>query len=258
MSLVNRAWRLAGTGLAFASLGLGGLFLAGTVFPLIAAVTADRDVRIRRTQYVVHASFRLYIVLLRRSGIIDLDLSALADFKACRRRLIVANHPTLLDVVLLMSLNPRIGCIVKHQLWENWFLRGVVRSAGYIRNDLPSEQMIMACSQALASGQNLLVFPEGTRSRPGEARRFQRGFANIAMVTGYSIQLVMITCQPLTLTKGQPWWRIPDRRPIFRVAAMGTVDAKEYLGVGHRAIAARRLVQHVEKCYLDALEGTDD
>jgi len=253
MRWLDRSWRLIGTGLAFASLGLGGMFLAATIFPLISLATRDPVARVRRTQYVVHRSFRLYITLLSSTRIIDLDLSGIGSLADCRGCLIVANHPTLLDVVLLMSLNPRVRCIVKHQLWSNPYLGGVVRAAGYLRNDLPSETMIRACADALAEGSNLLVFPEGTRTRPGETGRFQRGFANVAMLTGAELRLALITCHPITLTKGEPWWRIPARRPLFQVADMGALDAKEYMGYQYRAVGARRLTTRVEGMYIDKL-----
>jgi len=251
MGWLDRSWRLIGTGLAFASLGLGGMVLAATIFPLISLATRDPVARVRRTQYVVHRSFRLYIALLCVTRIIDLDLSDIGRLADCRGCQIVANHPTLLDVVLLMALNPRVRCIVKHQLWSNPYLGGVVRAAGYLRNDLPSEMMIRACADALAEGSNLLVFPEGTRTRPGENGKFQRGFANVAMLTGVELRLALITCDPITLTKGEPWWRIPERRPLFRVSDMGALDANEYMGYQYRAVGARRLVARIEGLYRD-------
>ncbi len=243
----DRPWRVVGTGLAFASLGLSGALLAATIFPLIALVTRDPTVRVRRIQYVVHLSFRLYILLIWRTRIIDLDLTGVGDLAACRSRLIIANHPTLLDVVLLMSLNPRIRCIVKHQIWSNPFLGGVVRAAGYIRNDLPSDLMIRACADALADGSNLLVFPEGTRSAPDQMGHFQRGFANIAILTATDVRLVLITCRPATLIRGVPWWRIPLCRPQFTVTGLGALNVNEYLDYQYRAIGARRLAAHVEQ-----------
>ena len=250
---IDLAWRLVGTGLAFASLGLGGALLAVTVFPLIALITRDASLRVRRTQYIIYASFKCYIALMRFWPVLNLDFSEVGKLPNCEGRLIVANHPTLLDVVLLMSLNPRMCCIVKHQLWSNPYLGGVVRAAGYIRNDLPSEQMLEKCAKALAEGSNLLVFPEGTRTRLEATCRFQRGFANLAMLTNSPVQLALITCDPQTLMKGDPWYYIPWRRPTFRVRDMGFLDVNEYIGYQHRGVGARRLVANVEDLYREQL-----
>ena len=202
--MLDRWWRIACTGLAFAALGLGGVALAVTVFPVIAIVSVDAGQRTRRTQRIIFLSFRFYVRVLRSLGILALDVVGADVLASCRGRLIIANHPTLLDVVLLMGLNPAVQCIVKHQLWRNPFLGGVVRSAGYIRNDLVAEDLLAACAAALAGGGNLIIFPEGTRTTPGLAPAFQRGFANIAIMVAADIQLVTITCEPITLTKGAP------------------------------------------------------
>ena len=164
-------------------------------------------------------------------------------------RLIVANHPSLLDVVFLMSLLPRSQCVVKSELWSSPFLGRVVRGAGYIRNDLETDQLIVACREAMAQGNNLIIFPEGTRSTPGQPLHFRRGFANIATLLETQIQMVTITCDPPTLVKGEKWWMVPARRPLFRLHFGDRIDAKGWFGCEHRSIAARMLVRQLEAYY---------
>ena len=77
--------------------------------------------------------------------------------------------------------------------------------------------MIQRCSESMSAGFPLIVFPEGTRSTPGEALNFQRGAANIAIRCGVDILPVVITCNPPTLLRGEPWYKIPARRPRFVV-----------------------------------------
>ena len=152
-----------------------------------------------------------------------------------------------------MALTPRACCIVKHELWDNRYLKGVMRCAGYIRNDLPPDETIAACREALDEGSNLIVFPEGTRSRIGEPIRFHRGVASIAMLTGAPLQLVVITCEPLTLTKGEPWYRVPPRRPGFRLEIGHSVDVQRFTEYPHRSLGARRLMQEVAEFYAGRL-----
>src|SRR5262249_24449607 len=139
-------------------------------------------------------------------------------------RLIVANHPSLLDVVLLMALVPRAQCVVKKELWSDPYLGYVVRNAGYIRNDLEAGALLHACRMALAEGNSLIIFPEGTRTAPHEPMRLRRGFANTPTLLRAQIQLVKITCTPPTLAKGDKWWMIPERRPLFRVDVGDQID----------------------------------
>ncbi len=250
---IERGWRLAATGLAFAALGLGGFVLALTVIPLVTCVLRDRRARARRAQAVIRASFRVYVRLLCMLGVIRLEVAGEAPLAACRGAVVISNHPTLLDVVLIMALLPNAQCVVKHQLWRHPLLGPVVRAAGYIRNDQEPEPFIGDCRAALAAGANLIIFPEGTRTVPGRDMRFQRGFAHIATLTGASLLPITITCDPITLIKGQAWHVIPERRPTFRVDIGERLATSAFLDLPSRARGARRLVSHVQSYYAGKL-----
>lgn len=253
ISLLDRMWRLAATGVAFAMIFGGGALGAVTILPLIAACRLSGRGGHREAQYAIHGYFRFYIWLLQRLGLIGLDVQGRRDLAEIRGALVVANHPTLLDVVLLMALMPRAQCIVKYELWNNRYLGGIMRVAGYIPNNLEPAALLEACRRSIDLGDNLIIFPEGTRTKPGEFPHFQRGFANIALMTAAPIKLVTITCSPLTLTKGEPWWRIPPRRPTFTVRVGDTLNTKELLQRQERSLAARALVRHLETYYGERL-----
>ena len=96
------------------------------------------------------------------------------------------------------------------------YFSGVVRAAGYIVND-HAVQLINDCGKSFKAGRSLIVFPEGTRSPAYGLRTFKRGAAQIALRTGVPIVLVVITCDPPTLMKGQPWYKIPERPLRFKL-----------------------------------------
>lgn len=242
-------WRLIMTGIAFAVIFAGGALMALTVFPWIGLTTPPGPLRRDRSQRFIHRAFGFYVRMLHGLRMLDLEVAGAEKLRDGTGRLIVANHPTLLDVVLLMALVPRAQCIVKKELWDSPYLGRVVRGAGYIRNDLEPETLLEACRAALRDGNSLIIFPEGTRTTPGEAVRFRRGFANIATLLEVEIQLVTITCQPPTLIKGEKWWTIPPHRPRFRVEAGHRLDVKGWLGYEYRSLAARKLVRHLEEYY---------
>jgi 1-acyl-sn-glycerol-3-phosphate acyltransferase len=252
---ISYAWRLVFTGVAFAAMGLGGTILALTLFPPVAWLTRDPVLRQRRVQGLVRGSFRFYLALLEAFGLISLRVVDADRLKDLKGKLIVANHPTLLDVVILMMLTPRAQCIVKHQLWRNIFLRWAVVGAGYIRNDLEPGALVASCIESLRAGNNLIVFPEGTRTKPGQPIRFRRGFANIATLARSDVQAVLIACDPPTLAKGEPWYRIPPRRPQFTVTIGDLVSVNAFLGAPYRSLAARRLLSSLERRYADALNN---
>ncbi|MBO6634127.1 lysophospholipid acyltransferase family protein [Parvibaculum sp.] len=241
MQRLDYVWRLFGTGLSFAAFGIGGLVLSLTVFPLINLFVRDRAKRSVYAQRLVHAAFRLHRNFMIVMGVIEWEThnaEALANDEGV---LVVANHPTLLDVVLLMSLMNRSQCIVKGGVARNPFMRGVVAATGYIRNDDDAEKLVTDCVAALEAGNNLIVFPEGSRTVPGAPVRLQRGVANIAIRGRVPIRLVTIKCDPPTLMKGQKWYEIPHRRMHFTIRVQGLVETEPYIGESVPSIAARRL-----------------
>lgn len=253
--VLGRYLRVAGTGLSFTLFGLGGLLFAITAFPVIAHFSSTRELGYKRVRRVVHYLFRWFLWFVRSLGVIDVSVEGTEKLENCRGCLIVANHPTLLDVVILMALMPNVQCMVKHQLWQNVFLRGVVSSAGFIRNDLSADDILEQCSRAFADGENLLVFPEGTRTVAGSYPRLLRGFANIAILSHADIQIVVIQCEPVMLTGGEPWYAVPRSRPCFQVRIDQRWSGNSLEPTPHRALNARQLVRSLESYYQDTLSN---
>lgn len=247
---LDHAWRVLATGLAFAFVFGGGGLLALIAWPVGVFFPRTRK---EKARWAIRGAFRFYIAMLQGLGLLRLSVKNGSRLGDGSGKIVIANHPSLLDVVILIALTPRAQCIVKHQLWNHVMLGRLMRVAGYIRNDLEPDKLVEACQSALGQGDSLIIFPEGTRSMPGSPLRFQRGFANLAALTRAPIQTVLITCDPPTLLKNEPWWRIPARRPEFLVAAGECLDESLYAGYQHRSIAVRKLVSWVENYYTDQL-----
>jgi 1-acyl-sn-glycerol-3-phosphate acyltransferase len=243
---LNYLWRLIGTAVAFTTFSLGGLVLAVFVFPVISLLSSRQETRRRRVQGIVRYGFRAFLQLMQVWGIMRLECINKERLATSSGRLIISNHPTLIDVVVLMSLTPQAQCIIKREVWDHRFFGGVARIAGYIRNDEDPEELITKCQAAIANGDNIIIFPEGTRTVPGQEVRLRRGFANIAAFTAADMQLVLINCEPATLAKEIPWYNIPDRRFHLRVSVENIVPISGYLQQHERSIAVRRLTKDLE------------
>lgn len=208
-----RLWRVPATGFGFALMGIGGVFISvvHTLIVLPLPFKRQRKNRVARTS--IRHAFYCYVRVLKCLGLLDFQIHN-RDRLDGGGQLIIANHPSLLDVVFLMSIVPNANCVVKAGLWRNPFTTGPVRVAGYIRND--DKALLERCVASLAAGDNLIIFPEGTRTIPGEALKFQRGLAYLALSGQTHLSPVVIDCSPPTLLKGMPWYIIPPLKPIFR------------------------------------------
>jgi 1-acyl-sn-glycerol-3-phosphate acyltransferase len=244
---LNYLWRLAATGICFTVFGVGGFLLALLVFPLLRFAAGES--RLRRIRWATHKSFALFLWFMEVVGVMRMEVVGAEKLRNCRNTLVLANHPTLIDVVAMISLMPMANCVVKQALWKNPLLRGVVRGAAYLSNS-DSNSLIDDCSAALLAGDPLLVFPEGTRSRPGEALCFQRGAAYIALRSGVPVLPVLIDCSPSTLTKRERWYHIPPRRFHLRIKVLEPVGTSQWVNPGEvQTIAARKLTRAFESLF---------
>lgn len=253
IQLLNYGWRLFATGFSFVIFGLSGLLLWGVVFPVLSALPANRLQRTNRGQQVIHYSFYVFIGLMHRIGIMTYEINGLEKLNRAGQ-LIIANHPTLVDVVLLISRIKQANCIVKDSLWHNPFMRGSILNAGYISNGNP-KKMIADCVACLQSGGSMIIFPEGTRSVPNKPYHFQRGAAAIALQANTIVTLVTISCTPSTLTKSEPWYHIPERRFHLTMNVGDDLDLTEFIQIEPRSIAVRRLNHTLENYFTQHREA---
>lgn len=163
-----------------------------------------------------------------------------------RGMLVIANHPSLIDVIALMAMTPRADCVVKSQLFRHPLLRIVLQSTGYIDNGVEVRQFLQACEASLAAGNNIVMFPEGTRTGLDEQLHFQRGAANLALRCQVDVIAVHIHCQPRTLTREQPWWQAPTQRPCLHLRVMERLEVDRFLMNQSAPRAARALTRDLE------------
>jgi 1-acyl-sn-glycerol-3-phosphate acyltransferase len=217
---VNRALTRLKLGYEYLVL-YGGLVLfglLGLIWSLAATVLyllLPRRLGTLLGQFAIMAIFRGYLFLLQASGIMKFNLSALDALRQERSLIIAPNHPSLLDVVLVVSRLPHVVCITKAEIWDNLLLGAGARLAGYIRNDSPFG-MIRLAATAVRTGRQLLVFPEGTRTRREPVNHFKGGFALIAKIARVPVQAVFIETNSPFLGKGWPLFKKPEFPLIFR------------------------------------------
>jgi len=147
----------------------------------------------------------------------------------------------LIDTVFLMAFVKNADCIVKGALWNNPFTGGPVRAAGYISNAGGAE-LVDDCIASLRRGNNLIVFPEGTRTGADGVIALKRGAANIAVRGARDITPVLIRCDPPTLGKGEKWWQVPPRRVLLRIDVQDDVAIAGFIGEGESEVLAARQV----------------
>ncbi|MET0497305.1 MAG: lysophospholipid acyltransferase family protein [Steroidobacteraceae bacterium] len=239
-----RYWRFVVTALSFFLFSIGALLVGFVLMPLVRILPASRERRRARARGMMRASLRLFVAQMAGLG------GMTYEFRGAERlgrpgQLIIANHPSLIDVVFLLAFVRGTGCVVKHGLWRNPLTRGAVTLAEFITND-PTSTMIEAAATALREGQAVIMFPEGTRTVPGQSFVFHRGAANVAVRAAASVCPVYIRVWPTTLTKAEPWYRIPLRRPHFSLVVGEDIDLSPYRAMASLPVSSRALNEHLQ------------
>ena len=214
LSRLDRLWRMLMTGFCFALFGLGGLLLSLVWFNLLLIFSAiarhAADWRDAASPPVFGCSRRSFA-----EPACWITALTIWTFCAPSAAAVIANHPSLLDYVILASVMNETDCLVKSALLRNPFVSGVIRAADYLINS-EAETLLRASQQRLAQGDTLLIFPEGTRTRVGEAITLQRGAANIAVRCNSSLRVVVIHCSERMLDKQSRWYNVPPKTRFYR------------------------------------------
>ena len=185
--------------------------VAGSLVSVACAVPAVlfRGVNARFFgQKLIRGLFGFFVRYLRAFGLLELDAGGLSELRNVNGLIVVANHPGLLDAVLLVSRVPQAVCLMKGSLARNIVLSGTARLAGYIHNE-SGLGLVKKCEERLKEGSNLLVFPEGTRTVGDKLLPFKMGFALAAVLTRSPVQTIIITSEGNCLGKGWPLFKKP-------------------------------------------------
>lgn len=197
-------------GLGLASLGWN--LIALVLWPLLPPALGRAIGRA-----AICRGYALFWAVAQAVGMMRIDARELRHLSAEREGLIVAaNHPSMLDALLVVACLPRGVCIMKASLMRNVFLGAGARLARYIRNDSP-RGLVGDAVQSLREGAHLVVFPEGTRTVRRPINPFLPGVTLIAQRAQVPIQTVIIETDSPYLGKGWPIWRTPPTLVSFKL-----------------------------------------
>ena len=160
--------------------------------------------------------------------LIKVQVKGKQNFKNIKGNIIVANHPTLIDVVLLVSFVPNCICVVKNGLAKNFFIKNIIRGV-YLVNDENPEDFLKKGSDILSKGLNIVIFPEGTRTTDFSKvpEKLYRGFAQFAVRSNAPVLPVRIDCDPLILGKRQKWYNVDKKTVLYTLQFLPPIKPSE-------------------------------
>ena len=210
----------------YMSFGLGAA--AVELFAVLPTVifSANRERRIHRVRKINQHAFKCFTKFGVWLGVFDVNFHNV-DLLNRHGQLIIANHPSLLDVVFLLAQVPHANCVIKRSLLKNPFLALSVYFADYIRND-SEEKLLKQCANTLKNGETLIIFPEGTRTPRQRNYKFKRGASYVMLMSDCPVRPVYISCEPMSLGKREPWYVVPRRKIVYHIYACTQLDISAF------------------------------
>jgi 1-acyl-sn-glycerol-3-phosphate acyltransferase len=211
----TRLARILFTGSAFVVFWLGGTFLTWAVLPIIRFRHRRAPAEaMRRCRRLLNRSLRFHADYMRFFRLIEFDSRAVERQLPSGGFVMVANHPSLIDVVLLLSTYPTLYCVVKGSYMRSRLLGSVLRYCNHIDagdgDPASGANVVLGAIERLRSGDPVLIFPEGTRSPENGLGPFKKGAFAIAQAANVPVIPIRIRCHPPGLMRGQKWYQVPD------------------------------------------------
>lgn len=195
----------------------------------------DPPRRARRLQTITSRAYRVMHGWLRLSRLVDFDWSSAWSARSgdgvprggC---VVIANHPTLVDVTAITAALGGAISIVKPGLFRRAMIRPLLVGLGHVEGPGPDPiragRVVDDVVQHLSWGIPVVIFPEGTRSPAGDLGAFGRVAFEIACRAQVPLVSLGITCDPVYLSKERGPFRPPPRTPRLRIELLA-VDAPE-------------------------------
>jgi len=149
-------------------------FIVGTLLTvLLSWVSGEKTLTYQR-------SARLWAQFLGRISGIPVKMEGAENIPPKEAVVLVSNHQGAADILILLAYLPvYFRFVIKKELFKIPFFGWYLKKAGYLSVDRgageKAHKMFSEAEQVLKSGENILVFPEGTRSRDGKLQPFKRG-----------------------------------------------------------------------------------
>ena len=249
MKFIASLWRTAYTASCFVYVFIGGAILSLFYCPFIVLFYRNDQVKINlKTRKAISICFRCMLNLAKVVGAFDVKVKDLDKVLNDKGLVVVANHPSFIDYVMLAAMISDLNCIVKKEMANNIMFRYLLKCAGYISNE-DSEDKLEEIKSYLNRGDKLLIFPEGTRTKDENNLKIKRGVAHLALRCPCSIRVLSIRCNEKFLTKNNGCFDLYPKKPVFTITSSKLIS-KDYIintfGQEPLSLGARHLTKELE------------
>lgn len=190
---------------------------------------------------LIYFSWGFFIFLCKITGYLSFEFE---KFQPKKGTLIIANHPSLLDIVFMISKFKRANCVIKNKISKNIFLFAAAGCANYILND---ENFLEKSIKVLKNGEILIIFPEGTRSK--NEIIFHKSASYIAINGAKFLELMFINMSPKSLQKNTPWYKTPNQTIKYNFSHIKNLEISDFFANISRQMRVIKLHKALQNIY---------
>lgn len=225
---------------------IGGLFLLGSMICSVIYFIFPRKTGIKISRKITQQSFHAYLCICEYLGLLKLDLACIDVLNGQPPMVLVANHPSMIDVVLLGSRLTNYSCIAKQSLINHPILGMCARANAYVSNH-NVQSMVRQSQKTLGAGGHVLLFPEGTRTYYSHNKGINQiggGAALLAKRARVTIQVVFIKTKSNFLGHGWNMFSLPQFPIVYKLELGDKITSSNDLSC---------ITLHMQKAYAGAL-----
>ncbi len=223
---------------------VGAILLGILIFPTVKIFSKGEKDYKQRCAAIVNKLWCFLIKYLKLTQIIDFEYDK--KITKIENKIIVASHPSFIDIVLLIALIPNSLCLVKTSILNNFIMRNIVKSL-YITNDGTIDDFLAKSKKALDYGFNIIIFPTGKRVDEGEEVQIHKGAAKLSILTKKSIVPVKITTSEPFLTKNRSIFQIGKNIVKFKLEIGEEINPDECFEENMTEISLRNKICSIIK-----------
>lgn len=247
--------RSAGTCILYGGFILGTVIMGMPFYGTLVLLVKNGEKRRIILRKTVRFTNRIFIVSGAIFGCFRVRTDAISQIASLRGAIIIANHPSLIDALILTSRFGPSACVMVKKSLLQGFMRSLILNLGYASNESPFDEL----QQKLADGDSLVLFPEGTRTKNYDKMSFHRGAANLACRLDLPIYPIFIDCSDRNyLNKGFFSCCAPKKVPIYTVTCGNLINWRDIAEKDDSMpFAARKLNKYLEELYEKRLSETE-
>ncbi len=162
--------------------------------------------------------------------------------------IIVCNHQSMLDIMAILSLSPKIVMMTNDWVWNNIFFRRLIRYGEFYPASFGYDNNLPKVRSLVERGYSVVVFPEGTRTTDGALGSFRPGAFRMAKDLGLDILPLMI----------HGFWHVLPKTEMFMRKGSFYVEVMERIDIDsikvENDISFRKTANMFRKTYSERYE----